>query len=117
MSDVLDLIKNRMDENHMSLESVAQRIGVSRQSVWAVLNRKATATQKGRAGARETSFSTIRKILDAVGLETGVSASGSADPDKILRVAGETGISLSTLEKLLAAAGFELTFREKEDFQ
>ncbi len=117
MSDALDLIKSRMDEKHISLESVAQKIGVSRQSVWAVLNRKTTVTQKGKAGMRETSFSTIRKILEAVGLEADVKASGNADPERILQAAEETGVGLSTLGKILTAAGFELTVRKKEEVQ
>ena len=65
----------------------------------------------------DMSFSTIRKILEAVGLEADVQASGSADPERILQAAGETGIGLSTLEKILTAAGFELAVREKEEVQ
>lgn len=113
MSDVLKLVKARMDEKHISLETVAQSIGVSRQSVWSVLNRKTTVTQKGKAGMRDVSFLTVRKILDAVGLEAGAKAVGAADPVAILRVAEETGVSLSALEKILEAAGFELTIKEK----
>ena len=103
--NIIERIRNWMQEDELTYEEVASRIGWSRQNLWIKLNK-----------SQYPNFDTIRKVLEAMGKELIVKpidqAPAEIDLQKLYEVAEDQMVSFDVVEKLMNAIGYELDFNE-----
>ena len=111
---ITDFIKAYMERNHISLRSVAEKMGTSYQNVWLILNERSNVPSKGKSGRRDPNYLTVKRLLDTLGLEVEIVRIAPMNPQEILRLAEHENIGFSTLQKVLEAGGFHMQVKEKK---
>jgi len=110
---ITDFIKDYMERHNISLRAVAEKMGVSYQNVWLILNERTEVPGKGKAGRRDPNYLTVKRLMDALGLELEITRCTPMNPQEVLRLAEHENIGFSTLQRVLEAGGFHLAVKEK----
>ena len=110
---ITEFIKDYMARNNIKLRDVAAKMGVSYQNVYMILDNRNSVPKKGKQGRRDPNYLTVKRLLDALGLEIVIEKTAAKDPREILLLAEHENIGFSTLQKVMEAGGHHMTVREK----
>lgn len=108
-------IKDYMETHDITYRDVAAKMGTSYQNVWLILNDRTDVPTKGKRGRRDPNFLSVKRLLDAIGLEIVIERVSAADPREILRLAEHENIGFSTLQRIMEAGGHKMSVREKRN--
>ena len=111
---IADFIRAYMERNGITLRDVAARMGTSYQNVWLILNERSSVPLKGKAGRRDPNYLTVKRMLDALGLEIEITPCARIDPREVLRLAEHENVGFSVLQRIMEASGLHMTVREKK---
>ena len=111
---ITEFIKDYMARNNITLRDVAAKMGTSYQNVWLILNDRTDVPKRGKAGRRDPNYLSVKRLLDALGLEIVVEKSIPKSPQEVLHIAEHENIGFSTLQKVMEAGGLHMTIREKK---
>ena len=109
---IADFIKDYMESHRISLREVAENMGVSYQNVWLLLNERKEVPGKGKVGRRDPNYLSVKRLLDAIGLEVVIEQTEPTDPKEVLEMAEHENIGFGTLQKVLTAGGFKMVVQE-----
>lgn len=105
--NIMDKIRGWMQEEELTYEELATRIGWSRQNLWLKMNKSVCPN-----------FDTVRKIAEAMGHEMTVrpldEVPAEVNLQDLYAVAEEQQVSFDVIEEMLRAIGYELSFAETQ---
>lgn len=108
------IILSYMKANGITYRDVASRTGRSFQNVWNILNGKDGNKASGTKGRREPNYKTVVEICDAIGLKIEIRPTGEPhDPQALIKAAELQYVPFSTVQRLLEASGYAVTFSGK----
>lgn len=104
MLNVVQEIKEYMQENKISCEEMAKRIGWCRQNVWDKLNKRA-----------EPNLDSVKRMAESIGgtfyisnIETSCDVTKNGDATQVFEAVENEQISYSVVEKILNSVGYSL---------
>lgn len=103
MNNIAEVIKMYMEDNRISYDDVAKKIGWSRQNLWDKLNKRS-----------EPNLESMKKIADGLGFTFKLAKTNEPDKTKeaaaLFEAVEMVQISYSDVEKILNSVGYSLIF-------
>lgn len=110
---IVQFIKDYMEENHITYERVADKMGTTRQNVWQILYGRIGNKPTGEKGRRDPDFATVVKLLDALDLKIELTKGGTENKTAMITAASSERVPFSAAESIMEAAGYHLCITQK----